>query len=159
MLSRVKTLEGLYLSTPLETDPQKFRPRVELQAEMTRLRAIDAVCTQRVSELMNFWMMNTFEWRILLCDVVCLYLYILVSAQCVFININKFIDINNMCIQSSMNGIGEESMNGIGEEMKGGRESIDKESCIHNCHHPEGWNQVDKLIIDKKVSKKSYLKS
>ena len=51
-----------------------------------------------------------------------------------------------MCIQSSMNG--------IGEEMKGGRESIDKGSCIHNCHHPEGWNQVDK-----KVSKKSYLKS
>ena len=47
-----------------------------------------------------------------------------------------------MCIQSSMNGIGEESMNGIGEEMKGGREIIDKESCIHNCHHPEGWNQV-----------------
>ena len=69
----------------------------------------------------------------------CLYLYILVSAQCVFININKFNDILiNMCIQSSMNGIGEESMNGIGEEMKGGRESIDKESCIHNCHHPEG---------------------
>ena len=54
MLSRVKTLEGLYLSTPLETDPQKFRPRVELQAEMTRLRAIDALCTQRVSELMFF---------------------------------------------------------------------------------------------------------
>ena len=43
-----------------------------------------------------------------------------------------------MCIQSSMNGIGEESMNGIGEEMKGGRESIDKGSCIHNCRHPEG---------------------
>ena len=44
----------------------------------------------------------------------------------------------NMCKQSSMNGIGEESMNGIGEEMKKGGESIDKESCIHNCHHPEG---------------------
>ena len=43
-----------------------------------------------------------------------------------------------MCIQSSMNG--------IGEEMKGGRESIDKESCIHNCHHPEGWNQVNLLL-------------
>ena len=43
--------------------------------------------------------------------------------------INLFILIN-MCIQSSMNG--------IEEEMEGGRESIDKGSCIHNCHHPEG---------------------
>ena len=94
-------------------------------------------------ECLNWW---TFEWWILLNEefyyvMLCVYIFTYWCPLNAFllILINLMILIN-MCIQISMNGIGEESMNGIGEEMKGGRESIDKESCTHNCHHPEGWN-------------------
>jgi hypothetical protein len=41
VLSRVKTLNGLFLLTLLESDPKNYKPRTDVMAEMKRLQSIE----------------------------------------------------------------------------------------------------------------------
>ena len=41
ILSRVRTLNGLFLLTLLETDPKKYKPRTDVMTEMNRLHLIE----------------------------------------------------------------------------------------------------------------------
>ena len=42
ILSRVKTIEGLFLMEKIEQDPSKYKLRSDVQKEMTRLREIQS---------------------------------------------------------------------------------------------------------------------
>lgn len=48
ILSRVRTLQGLFLMEKIEQDPAKYKLRTDVQTEMFRLRKIQAITMARL---------------------------------------------------------------------------------------------------------------
>lgn len=53
ILSRVRSLSGLYLLTPLQTDVTKYKPRTEVKNEMARLSEIQSTTLARLEPIIR----------------------------------------------------------------------------------------------------------
>lgn len=50
ILSRVKSIEGLFLLTKVPNDPKKYKPRTDIIAEMQRLSRIEEKTIKRLQQ-------------------------------------------------------------------------------------------------------------